>query len=322
MKIAILCLNMGIGDVIMTTPLIDEIKKKFPNSDINAFVSNKGCQSVLKGNPRIKEIITLEKGKNNIEKYFPLKCLGQLIKFRRERYDLSITCFPHAYYSTICAAIINAKKKIGHNIYFLDKIYSGNIKPKNVHQIKQNLSLIGINGLRPPKIFMKKVKKSFIGIHPGSDASTEYKRWDIKNFINLAKLMHEQREIHFFIGPDENELKEYILNEKIRNCKIIERDDFLDIISEINKCKFFIANDSGLMHVAEALNIPLIALFGATDEIQSAPVTTNSKVIKPRIYFPFDGALQRMRIKNPKRRENKINDITVEEVYKGIKCAE
>lgn len=318
MKIVILCLSMGIGDVIMTTPLIGEVKKKFPDSRITVLVSNESCKDVLTDNPNIEEINILKKSKSFIEKYFPLKSLRKLILLKKKNFDLSITCFPHALYSTFCARIINARRKFGHKIYFLDKIYEKGVTPKDTHQIKQNLNLIEIDKLIPPKIFIEKSKRNYIGIHPGSDSKTKYKRWNIKKFIEVAKIISHKNKIKFFFGPDEQELKEDILKSSIKNYEIIENSNFYGVILEVNKCHTFISNDSGLMHVAEALNIPLIALFGATDEIQSAPVTKNSKIMKPEIYFPFDGALQRMGLKKPKRKENRINEITSEAVLKEI----
>ena len=60
-KIIVLALNMGIGNTLMITPMLKEIKKKFPLSEISVLVSNNSCYDVLSNNPYIKKVVVIRK---------------------------------------------------------------------------------------------------------------------------------------------------------------------------------------------------------------------------------------------------------------------
>ena len=51
----------------------------------------------------------------------------------------------------------------------------------------------------------------------------------------------------------------------------------------INRCHLFLTNDSGLMHVAAAVDAPLVAIFGSTDPIATSPVGENAIMVKSRV---------------------------------------
>ena len=51
----------------------------------------------------------------------------------------------------------------------------------------------------------------------------------------------------------------------------------------INMCRFFITNDSGLMHVAAALNVPLVAIFGSTDPVSTGPRSQAARIVRHQV---------------------------------------
>ncbi|MFH1521960.1 MAG: glycosyltransferase family 9 protein, partial [archaeon] len=220
-KIIVIAVNTGIGNVLMVNPMIEEIKKKFNNSKISVLVSSSSCKKVLENNPNIDGIIILNKRNRGVERFFPLGGLGQIIELKKEKFDISFTIMPHSYYGSFCALFINARKKISHNLCKIDFLQNELIKLKKVHDVVQNIYLVNSDYNSTPslKIWLKGNEKKgklyeSVGIHVGCDASSEFKRWPIENFIELSKkLARDKFDVIFFIGPDEKELKKIIERE-------------------------------------------------------------------------------------------------------------
>ena len=149
-----------------------------------------------------------------------------------------------------------------------------------LHEIEQNMILIRKQGYKKPTpkqyVHVESLSrdKRTIGLHSGCFGGV----WEKKKypyFKELAKALIEKKFQVFNFGG---------IDERIN----IDHQDFTDFagyqdlqdsINLMSRCNYFIANDSGLMHVADALNIPLIALFGATLIVKNRPVNQNSHVL-------------------------------------------
>ncbi len=82
----------------------------------------------------------------------------------------------------------------------------------------------------------------------------------------------------------------------------------------IEKCDLFITNDSGLMHVAAALDVPLVAVFGSTNSITTGPCNQNSRIVQvPLECSPC------LRPECPKGHLDCMDQISVEMVFKVVK---
>jgi heptosyltransferase-2 len=103
-----------------------------------------------------------------------------------------------------------------------------------------------------------------VGIHPGSDRNGIIKRWDIKKFNLLAHQIVSQYgyRIRFYIGPQERELQGAV--DDCESFEIAIEKDIAGLIKNMAECCFFISNDSGLAHLASALEIPTVVIYGPT----------------------------------------------------------
>jgi len=126
---------------------------------------------------------------------------------------------------------------------------------------------------------------TIIGIHPGGMPS---RRWPIHNFIKLIETVSSEAGCVFVLTGGRNE-KELI-------AKIVDQTDarvvsaagalsFKELIALTNRCSVFISNDTGPMHIAAALKIPLIAIFGPGDITRFNPkhISENSVVFYNRV---------------------------------------
>ena len=106
-KIIIIAVS-GIGNAILFTPTLVNLRKKFPKSRIVIFSRNKAIADIFEGSGYADKIITFDN-------YNIIKRLQTLIKIRSQKFDYSITAFPsNKFQFNILAFIIGARKRITH----------------------------------------------------------------------------------------------------------------------------------------------------------------------------------------------------------------
>ena len=124
-------------------------------------------------------------------------------------------------------------------------------------------------------------------MHPGSGIhQAGFKRWPKENFAHLAdRLISEYgTAIFLFGGPEERALAEEI-ESLMKNTPVIMagQTTLSQTAALIKKYCLFVSNDSGPMHMAAALNVPVVALFGPTDAKATGPVSDKSVVISNKV---------------------------------------
>ncbi len=274
-----------IGDVILVTPLIRETRKLFPKADIDVLVA-KGNQAILKNNPHLNEIITSDK--NSLVDYF-----RTLVLISKKKYDIAIT--PHRSARTLTLIYLaRIKVRIGFNRDIYRHLLTCKMRhPQKVHKAEKNLELLTpffSDKFPRLKIHTRDVSKNKlswftelfpcpedyavsskylkergnIAIAPGSVWNT--KRWSKENYIKLAKDLSKASFNLIFIGSKgERELAEEIINQA--NIKAINTCGQLSILQSaalISRCQGLICNDSGALHIGNAVDTPVFAFFGPT----------------------------------------------------------
>tara|TARA_Y100000034_G_C6840035_1_gene379933 strand:- start:239 stop:1288 length:1050 start_codon:yes stop_codon:yes gene_type:complete len=341
MKILIISLS-GMGCTLMYTPALRVLRERFPDAKIDCLVRNKAFGEVLTNNKDVDDVIVLqEKG---------VVSMGlKTLKLMGKRYDISLINFPSRKFSiNLFSYLVHAKKRLGHsyNHKFLSTTFLQNRKLKadlNLDDVEQNLNLLKLLGINYNKKdvrtilnsnegfgdeFLKenKIKGLIIGLHPGSSTDNEMalKRWDLKKFGELCnKLIKENNaKILIFGGPEEIDIKNE-LNGLINNKGFVVNENLQKTFSLVEKCRLFVTNDSGLMHISVALGVKTIALIGPTSgptdkNIRTMPYRENHIVIKKDdckcFYYPFFTSSSKLECN-----KECMGRITSDEVYDKIK---
>lgn len=289
-KILIIALA-GIGDLIMATPTIKAIKENYPKARIDLLTFPKGTKDVLEGSKYVDDIYLYYDRKNTLTREKPSiiktiqNSLFLVLKLRAKRYDLSISVFPSASNNLgLLTKLIGAKKRIG----FGSKYYTNPIEwDYKQHKVEQNLKLLEPLGIkvknkeqffyisRENKEFANKFLKEkikfkgpLIGMHPGAWWKATLKNWPLENYIELAKKLIEKYDANILVvcGPSEEHIGEKIKNNIKEKNKIIilEKQNLKNTAAVIEKCNLFVSSDSGVMHIAEVMNVPVILIPGYT----------------------------------------------------------
>ena len=298
----------GIGDVLMSTPLVKAIRKHYPKAKITYFVGNWSKNS-LENNPNIDRIFNYDDLiiiKRNI-----IKISGLIKKIRKEKFDLGFN-LEKSWHWAVLMFLFGIPKRIGFDRK--GEGFANNLTvPFNgtKYELEYYLDLARLLKMKIPtdemeiyltnkeKIiankFIKQSKlknKKKIGIAPGgadNPAQQAFiKRWPLENYIRLIdKLTGKKKYVILFGGENDIEIcKEIIKKIKNKNQVLNTAGKFTvkSCAAVMKKCNLFVTHDSGPMHIAAAVKVPLIALFGPTQSRRFAP--KDAIIIKNKICRP------------------------------------
>ncbi len=302
-RILILALS-GIGDALMFTPSLKVLRREYPNAQIDVLVMFKG----------VKEIYDRIELADNIIFFDFLKQGGiKSLKFifgLRGKYDVSINVYPsnRKEYNVI-ALLIGAKTRGAvqylrrHSLEFGFLNNSTILEDDKFHNVEENIKvcekIIGKQITDIPelqlvlndadKLFAKKYieknrleGKILVGIHAGCSLLKNHinRRWEPENFVELCRQIINKNNVTvlLFGGPDEEELNKQIMKEvNSANMVLVKTKSLIETTAVMSYCNLFISNDSGLMHIAAALQIKLVPIIGPTSLNYIKPWKTKYK---------------------------------------------
>jgi heptosyltransferase-2 len=306
MKILVIALS-GIGDALMFTPALKNLRKNFPNAEVDALVMYKGAEEILLSNKNLNKVIHFNFPEEGIFK--SLKFLSEL----RKKYDASINVYPsnRKEYNVI-SYIIGAEQRAGAVYLRKDKSCFGflnNIRVlenDSVHNVQTNIklceALIGKKSDEEPpleysipeneKISANKflseagisANELVIGFHPGCATLKNHikRRWEPEKFAELGKKLinkHTAR-ILIFGGPEEKELKEKIFSLiGSKRVNVVNAESLTQSAAIMKRCNVFVTNDSSQMHIAAALELNVVAIIGPTNQNYIRPWKTEHDIV-------------------------------------------
>ncbi len=120
----------------------------------------------------------------------------------------------------------------------------------------------------------------FIGIHPGGNWI--YKLWEAQKYAQLATILYEKlgAAILLFAGPDERELQAQVASMMHPSPILVKTGNLRHLAALIAECDVYIGNDTGPMHIAAAVDTPVVALFGSTNHHRSGPYGEKHTVVQ------------------------------------------
>ena len=281
-----------IGDMVMATPILSDLRKAYPNSRITAMCRSPICD-LLKEDPEIDELFCFSKTSSFSRRSEKKNIIEKL---RQGKYDLGIL-LTHSLSSAWWFWQGNVKTRLGYDCngrrFFLSCAVP---LPENVE--KQHLVITYKNLLQPlgipisgtaPRLFLsdKEVdsaktllkqhgitkETTLVGINPGATYGSA-KCWLPERFRNVAqKLLSDPSVRIVFFGDQQTAplVKQICGGLGPRVVNLAGLTSLREVAALINLCDVLLTNDSGPMHIADALETEIVALFGSTNEIVTGP---------------------------------------------------
>ena len=283
MKILVISLA-GIGDTLLATPLLRELRRQYPAAEIDALVMWRGSRDILEGNPHLNAIYHKAMLKDGLAS--SLKFLWSL---RRRRYDITLNTYPQSkiHYRAI-ARLIGAPVRASHrydNHGFLDRWLVNRSVNQDYqrHSVDNNLNLLALLGLKPQpaghrtEIFLAPADtqwaetfvrehglagRTLLGLHIGSGKTKNLalRRWPLASYIELIRRLTAARPsltVLLFGGPEEQDDHAVILRATAGQPVLAPATQNLkQVAALLGHCRAFLSIDSAIMHLAAVMNVP------------------------------------------------------------------
>lgn len=280
-----------IGDVILATPLIEKLKRFYPDSEID-FLLRKGNEGLLRDHPKLNKILIWDKKKS---KYNDLARISKQI--RKGKYDVLVNLQRFAS-SGLLTTSSKAKEKIGFSknpfsFAFTHKF--PHIMAPGIHEVDRNLSLIAHltdDSFQKPKLYPTPADYAKVEIYQSSPyfciapASVWFtKQYPADKWVELMDRLHPDRKIYLLGSPGDIELCASIKNDTIHSkVQILAGElNFLQSAALMEKAKMNYVNDSAPLHIASAMNAPVTAIFCSTiPEFGFGPLSDISRIVETK----------------------------------------
>ena len=245
----------NIGDAVMTLPTLIYLKKKHPSAQFDLICDARSVE-IFQFFPSINKIYIRDK-KGGISYQFRF-----IRKIRQTNYDLAVDLK-----TDFLLWFLRAKRKI----------HKAN--NKSLHSVEKHFISIcsNLKKIPDPKIYIPtKLQNNIKKIFPANQgktialalgANSNHKVWPTENYVCLLKLLKLKFENIILIGS-KNEMDKAQLFKKLYTKKVYDfcgKLTLLETASIIKKSDFFIGNDSGLGHIASAVNTQSFIIFGDGD---------------------------------------------------------
>ncbi len=289
----------GIGDLLNSTPAIALLRENYPSAEITVLARPLNAP-VLIGNPDVDRVLTFARDGEHRGLKSRLRFYREL---RREGFQLVVAMqtgmWPH-----LVALLSGAPSRLGrYQKRFrstLTHVWHGKYPKGETHEVDRNLELVRLvcegEGTRklkfrlsPNEIDTAKAQLTacgidadtfLIGIHPGG--SSYDKRWPERQYAELADRLVQQYNATILLlrGPEEKALAHNIQQAMQSDAIVHAPETIRELGALLSCCNLVVCNDSGPMHLAAALDIPMVAVFGPTDHVAWHPMSENASIVR------------------------------------------
>ena len=319
----------SIGDIVLTTELLRCLRNTFPDAQID-FVVKKQFADILRCVPFVSNVIELDSKKGFSE------LLAIRNQLKNEQYDVALDIHKNWRSLFVCNTI-GAKQVFRFNKHvfrrwvlttFHKDIYK-EVRPVYLRFIDAAKQLGVVpdgkyTELVVPEQLGKSMKdifvqanisfeKRIIALCPG--ASFSNKQWQVEKFQQLAKrvVLDFDAQVILLGGKKESEMCETIASES-GAVSFAGKFDLSQSIAALSMVSLTVANDTGMLHVSEALGVPVVGIYGPTArQFGYFPILPQSKVAQID-NLPCRPCTKMGMNHCPKKHFSCMNDISVEMV--------
>jgi heptosyltransferase-2 len=302
MKRALLISVQGIGNTVLMTPAITALSDG--GYVVDALVSDNGSHDILRLCPKVRRIYVWTERASSFSNLLQLRA-----ELRQEEYDIACALYPNGKRENALLSLCRANRTIRyaepkHALRLLDFLPATQKLPFELaHDVTNNFRMVQtvspLASYSPPKLSIPEESAAFareffarhelagkfvIAIQPGGGGTA--KRWSETKFAELCSRLATDPLVDFLVcgSKEEADLVERITR-AIGNRALAVCDQSIDKVAALlANCQIVVANDSALTHIASALDVPVVVVWGYTDFRRVAPVNDNGVLV--RIHYP------------------------------------
>jgi len=287
----------SIGDTVLATPSLIALRRFLPEARIDVLLED-WVTPLLDDFDAVDNVISIGTG--------PLKRLKTALHLRHNRYDVVVNLHGGAT-STLLTRAAGAKHRVGYADYQYSFLYNHLLssssdfwKSEKTHSAEQQLALLGSVGVpvddRPRSRLQVsesarsslqqkyRLKKPFALVHPSSLYHT--KQWSAENFARIVEYLSTLGISSIAVASRSESSVLKMLSAAART-PVTTADDLSlpEITALASEATVFIGNDSGIAHIAAAVDTPSVVVFGSSNRVHWRPWTNAANEI---VFNPFE----------------------------------
>ncbi len=276
----LLVVRLGsMGDIIHTLPAAATLRRSFPGAHLTWLVESRWAE-LLEGNPYVDTIAILERGSFS-------SLWSSARRLRRRRYDLAVD-FQGLLKSAISASVARPEKLYGFDKSLLRErlaawFYSRMVKVKAGHVVDMNLELAAAAGASNPAALFPLPEGKPEGTLPEGRfvlanplAGWAAKQWPLERYTALAERLRADLDLNLVLNGPPGAFPQLMQVEGA----FIHLSGLQGLIHATRRAAAVVGVDSGPLHLAAALGVPGVALFGPTDPARNGPYGESFAVIR------------------------------------------
>ncbi len=283
----------ALGDIVHSLPFLLAVSKKFPGAEIDWVVAH-GLHLFLEDHPLINKLWVIKKDqwKKPGRIFSTLKEIYTLQKeLKARRYDVCID-LSGLLRSGLISWASRAEFKLGFKEsdegspwFYTHKIHGS----MNIHAIDRYLEIAKFMGCAIDKIeypfapydihppLLESLPKTYCVMSPS--AGKPANRWQAGKFGELASRL-DMPTLVIASGSESDIAEEMVKYSKGKAVSLAGKTSLKELVALIGRARFFVCNDTGPMHIAAALKIPVFAIFGPANPVRTGPYGDGHTVIQ------------------------------------------
>ncbi|MDQ1638344.1 MAG: heptosyltransferase [Pyrinomonadaceae bacterium] len=278
----------SIGDTVLSTPSLTALKRFLPHAEIDILLED-WVAPLLEGSPYVDNIITMERGS-------VASRARVAARLRTRRYDVVYNLHGGTT-ATLLTRATGATHRVGYEAYQYSWLHNHRSpsssflwKRDKTHSVEQQLALLGWTGVpvsdRPPthlavteaadaKIAERLRAQGigaapFVVIHPA--AASDTKQWAATNFARVADALTDQGlAIVAISAPDQLPVIEALKKDSTAAILPLTNLSLPEVTALLARARLFVGNDSGIAHMAAAVETPAVVIFGSSNTAHWQP---------------------------------------------------
>ncbi len=280
------------GDVVLATPVIENLRRRFPRARIS-FLTEEASADVLRWNPFLDDLIVLPVRRWKRAGF--RRSWREQARFyrnlRRKRFDLAIDLFGNPR-SAVLTWLTGAQDRVGYAFRVRRLAYNIVVNPPEQAGHEVLFHLEALEALDVPVATDRPVvaipgsadararnwldenvpeNRAVVGLNPGGGWTV--KRWPPDRFGRLADALIDEYGVEVLIlwGPGEEGIAAEVAGAMRNRPLLLPAVNLAELGAYLKRCLLLVSNDSGPMHMAAALNVPTVGIFGPTDPRAQGP---------------------------------------------------
>jgi heptosyltransferase II len=278
-----------LGDAVMSLPTLVSLREMLPAGSTVSVLTKPAFADLYRGRKDVDEVLPHERG--GVTPW-----VGMVREIKRRRFDTALL-LTRSFSSAFLLFSARVPRRIGYggggrSALLSDPVARVRERRHRVLDFHHLLSPLGA----PPAVTAPRLAPGaealrwaeealpagpWIGLNPGATYGAA-KQWLPDRFIELGRRLSKKGRLVIVGGPAEAELGEAVAK-GVDGLNLAGKTSIPRLAAAIARCRLFVTNDTGPMHVADAVGTPMVAIFGPTDWIETPPYGKTHTLVRHEI---------------------------------------